>query len=147
MTLVVARMTPLGVRVAADMRVTDRNATRPSGFAQAALKPILLSPTRCIAYAGNVGVALGAIRKTASENMSDDAAQSHLLETHQRHREHDEQRTDFLMASLRPSRLIEVKSGCAQECAPTWLGDGAAFDEYQREYHQSRGKSVTSRCA
>jgi integrase len=60
MTLVVARVTPLGIRVAADMRLTDEAEIR-RGFLHAALKVILLSPVECAAYAGNAQLAVRAI--------------------------------------------------------------------------------------
>jgi hypothetical protein len=125
-------VTPLGVRLAADMRITDPNDRGPRGFLGAALKVILLSPTLCIGYAGNHGAALGAIRQVASEELGADEARSLLLDAHLR----SDPKADFLIASLRPSALIVVKEDRAKDVAASWIGDQEAFAEYQRFYHQ-----------
>lgn len=132
MTLVVARVTPLGVRVVGDMRITNPNAAGPSGFLGAALKLVLLRPTLCVAYAGNVGAALGAIREVDSNDLNADDAERHLLDAHRR----SESKADFLIASLRPSRLVAIKSGRAQFCDAAWIGDCVAYAEYERFYLQ-----------
>jgi hypothetical protein len=134
MTLVVARVTPLGVRLAGDMRVTDRNAAGPRGFLDAALKVILLRPTLCIAYAGNIGAALDAIRQVDSDDLSAEDAERHLLEAHRR----SDLDADFLVASLRPSRLVTIKNGRAEAGSAGWIGDQEAFAEYQTYYHQDQ---------
>jgi hypothetical protein len=131
MTLVVARVTPIGVRVAGDMRITDPNAAGPRGFLGAALKVILLRPTLCIGYAGNVGLALAAIRRVASEDLSAEDVESQLLDVHRR----SDGNTDFLIASLRPSRLVVVKNGRAKASSAAWIGDQRAFAEYQLHYY------------
>jgi hypothetical protein len=132
MTLVVARVTPLGVRLLGDMRVTDPNAARPRGYVGAALKMILLRPTLCIAYAGNVGAALEAIREVHSRDLSADDAATYLLDAHRR----SAVGADFLVASLRPSRLVAVKDGSMETVPAAWIGDFEAFAEYQRYYDQ-----------
>lgn len=131
MTLVVARVTPLGVRVASDMRVIDPNAANPPGFLGATLKAILLRPTLCIAYAGNVGAAIGAIREVASADLSTEDAVRRLLDTHQQ----SEPKAEFLVATLRPPALVAVKDDLAQSSSSAWLGDRDAFEEYQEHYH------------
>jgi hypothetical protein len=133
MTLVVARVTPLGVRLAGDMRITDPGAIR-RGFIEAALKLILLSPTLCIAYAGQVGGALGAIRDVATDDLSLQAATERITEAHLR----TGQAAEFLIAGLRPSRLVVVKDGVATDRSSAWLGDLDAFGEYQHHYHLDR---------
>jgi hypothetical protein len=132
MTLVVARVTPLGVRLSGDMRVTDPKAAGPRGHLGAALKMILLRPTLCIAYAGNVGAALEAIREVHSRDLNTDDAESYLLDAHHRSAES----ADFLIASLRPSRLVAVKNGRSESLSAAWIGEPEAFAEYQRYYHQ-----------
>ena len=114
------------------MRVTDPNAPGPPGFLGAALKVVLLRPTLCIAYAGNIGAALGAIRQVDSENLSAEAAEGHLLDAHRR----SEPKADFLVASLRPSRVVAVKDDGLEALDACWMGDEGAFAEYQRFYHQ-----------
>jgi hypothetical protein len=100
MTLVVARVTPLGVRLCGDMRVMDPDTDSPRGYVGAALKMILLRPTLCIAYAGDVGPSLDVIKEVHSSDLSVDDAQARLLQEHLR----TNQRAEFLLASLRPSK-------------------------------------------
>jgi hypothetical protein len=133
MTLIVARVTSLGVRIAADMRVTDPYEIQ-RGFLYAALKPILLSPTLCIAYAGQVSPALAAIRHVHAEGLDLEAATSYLHQAH----ESSGRNADFLIASLRPQTLIAVKEGRSSEAEAGWIGDHAAFTDYQREYLRER---------
>jgi hypothetical protein len=133
MTLVVARITPLGVRMAADMRVTDSSEIQ-RGYVHAALKAVLLSPTLCVGYAGNVRFALHVIREIASDAAGFDAAQARLLAAHRDSRGVAE----FLVAGLRPSRLAEIKEGGAVFGRAGWIGDAQAFGDYQAEYHREQ---------
>jgi hypothetical protein len=71
MTLVVAHRTPYGVRLCSDMRVIDRGATRPPSYLNAILKAVILHPRLCVAFAGSVPLALGAIRCLDVERDSD----------------------------------------------------------------------------
>ena len=130
MTLVVAACTPLGVRLGADMRLTDRNAAH-HGFLSARLKLVLVSSTQCIAYAGRDGLAITAIRHIFTKELDPTRAASHLLDVHIT----EAQTADFLVASLDPIALVAITNGRAQQCRASWLGDLAAFDEYQRNYH------------
>jgi hypothetical protein len=132
-TLVVARITPLGVRMAADMRVTDPSQIQ-RGYVHAALKAVLLSPTVCVGYAGNIGFALHAIREIASLGVGFDAVQARLLAAHR----DSKGVSEFLVAGLRPSRLVQIKEGGAAFDPAGWIGDGRAFREYQAEYHRKQ---------
>ena len=133
MTLVVARLTPKGVRLAGDMRVTDRDEAGPKGYMGAALKMILLRPSLCIAYAGNVGLALRAIRHVRSNDLPVNDAEAHLLDTHLRANGD----VDFLIASLRPSRLSVVKDGSlGPAVTAAYVGSPDAYAEYNRHYAQ-----------
>jgi hypothetical protein len=133
MTLVVARVTPLGVRVAADMRVTDPYKIR-HGYVYGALKAVLLNPTLCVAYAGNVDFALHTIRRISSRGQGFDAAQARLVDASRE----SCGASDFLLAGLRPSQLVEIKDGHARVSSAGWIGDGRAFAEYQAEYHRAQ---------
>jgi len=142
MTLVVARVTPLGVRLVGDMRVTylgperDQEARR-AGYLDAALKLIVVRPTLCIGYAGDHVHALDAIKLIANSKLDVAHAERILTESHLRHRESDRW-VDFLVASLRPSRLVAVKGGAATEDAASWIGDREAFADYQRHFLAGR---------
>ena len=137
-TLVVGRVTPLGVRVSADMRITTEG--KSGGFARAALKPILIRPTLCIAYAGVVVDAVTAIRDVAAAGLDAGDAEAHLLAAHNRSRAKrgDEQAAEFLVASLNPARLAVIKNGTAGVREDGWLGDSIAFNEYWRHYNADR---------
>jgi hypothetical protein len=54
----------------------------PFGPPKPTAKVILLRPTLCVAYAGNVGAALSAIRGVASEEVDVATAEGRLLEAH-----------------------------------------------------------------
>jgi uncharacterized protein YoaH (UPF0181 family) len=127
-TLVVARVTPLGVRLAADMRITY--SSRNSSFLNAALKLVLLSPTLCVGYAGDVDTALEAIRIARREQMRNDEAIQHLLAAHLA----SGQAAQFLVASLRPTRLTTIKDGVQVDATAGWIGEVGPFAEYQRHY-------------
>jgi hypothetical protein len=131
MTLVVARVTPLGIRLASDMRVTEQYAAHPRGFVGAALKLVLIRPTLCVGYAGNVGAAMAAVRRVAAKDLALADVERCLLDAHVR----AERTVDFVIGSLRPSRLVVVKDGRAEPAASAWIGDVSAYAEYQLYYH------------
>jgi hypothetical protein len=134
MTLVVARVTPLGVRMAADMRITDEGGTK-RGYVHGALKLVMLSPTLCVGYAGNIDFALHAIREVASADLDFDAAQGRLVDAHRRSiGASATSECQFLVAGLRPSRLIEIKDGQGRPCEAGLIGDASAAGDYQAAY-------------
>ena len=130
MTLIVANVTPREIWLTSEMRITDRSAANAPGFLGAALKLILVNPTLCIGFAGTIGAALAAIRHIDSEQMAPAAAADHLLSVHL-----DHPTVDFVVASLRPSVLEEIKAGRAARRETAWLGDLEAFNRYQALYH------------
>ena len=83
-------------------------------------------------YAGNVDFALHAIREVASLGLTFDGARDRLVDANQS----SGGASDFLVAGLRPSRLIEIKDGRGASCAAGWIGDARAFGDYQAEYHR-----------
>jgi hypothetical protein len=138
MSLVVARITPLGVRVSADMRITDPAAVGAPGFLNAQLKIILVSPTLCVAFANNSGAAIEAIRRLSGEG-NGDLAEDQLLDEHKR----SEPKAEFVVARLDPPRLVAIKDARAEESAAAWLGDREAFAEYQQHYHDDHARLRT----
>jgi hypothetical protein len=130
MSLIVARVTPRGIWLTSDMRITDRSAANAPGFLGAALKVILLSPTFCIGYAGRVGVALGAIQRVNAESMTIAATIEFLSGIHRANSD-----TEFIVAGLNPPLLVEIKNGHAEHTEATWIGDAGAYNEYQQHYH------------
>jgi hypothetical protein len=131
-TLVVARVTPLGVRLASDMRITGEGAAHPAGFVNAALKIVLIRPTLAVGYAGNVAVAIPAIREAANEALDLEDAVARLAGD--RHTK----RADYVVASVHPAKLVEIRDGNAEERSSAWIGDPDAFALYQREYLRER---------
>ena len=100
----------------------------------AALKLLTLSPTLCVGYAGNLDFALHVIREVASLGLTLDGARDRLVEANRS----SGGASDFLVAGLRPSRLIEIKDGRGMSCAAGWIGDARAFADYQAEYHREQ---------
>jgi hypothetical protein len=87
-----------------------------------------------VGYAGNVAVALHAIREIQSRGLGFDATQARLADVNRDSRG----ASDFLVGGLRPSRLIEIKAGRGVPCSGGWIGDATAFAEYQAEYHREQ---------
>ncbi len=130
MTLIVARVSPRGVWLTSDMRITDRSAAKIPGFIGAALKLILLSPTLCIGYSGRVASAIPAIKEVFDEGMTATGAAEFLLEIHR-----GDPEVEFVVASFDPNALLVVKDGRSTEATAAWLGDPNAFNRYQELYH------------
>ena len=112
-TLVVAHTVPNGIRLAADMRISDDGAARPPTFDSAALKAIIVHPHACVAFAGRpFKAAFDAIRDLdLPRGKTPDIAAvcDHLLGVHRR----DHLDLDFLVAAVNPTRLIQIKGGVA----------------------------------
>jgi hypothetical protein len=130
MSLIVARVTPRGVWLTSDMRITDPSAAIAPGFLGAALKVILISPTLCIGYAGSVGGALTAIERVDAESMTVSAAIEFLGSVHR-----GNSSTEFIVAGLRPPLLVEIKDGRSERREAAWIGDAGAYNRYQALYH------------
>jgi hypothetical protein len=122
-----------------DMRITFRedSARRPS-YVSAALKTVLINPSLCLGYAGDRDTALDGIRFVATHGLDGDAASEHLQDVHIRGRGV----ADFVIASIRPSKLVVVKDEAATETEAGWIGDQAAFEDYQAEYFRDRGPAL-----
>jgi hypothetical protein len=114
------------------MRITDPTV-RVAGFGNAALKLIALSPTLCVGYAEDSGMAVRAISAAAAdpdpESVADALLRAHRQSVH---------RADFLIASLRPHRLVCIKDGRMVETQSAWLGSRSAFLDYEQHYLRDR---------
>src|SRR5439155_14340331 len=102
-TLVVAHRISYGVRLCADMRVTDPSTSAlVPGYQSGVLKAVIVHPQVCVAFAGEpVPAALDAIRGlNVAPGSEVDAARigELLLESHRR----AGAKIDFLLATLRP---------------------------------------------
>lgn len=111
------------------------------GYVHATLKVLPLSPTLCVGYAGAMGAALRAIREVASEGLGFDAVVVRFLAAHHDSKRASELRGDsalvceFLVAGLRPSRLVQIGDGRADTRDAAWMGELEAFNDYQAAYH------------
>jgi hypothetical protein len=131
MTLVIAERSPGGVWLSGDMRVTDCSAAKMPGFRGAALKLIIVNRTLCVGYAGNVGAANVAIQHVHAQQMTPADAVEYLLGKHRPDRD-----VDFVVASLDPPALMQIKGGEATTHERVWLGDGEAYTLYERLYEE-----------
>lgn len=132
MTLVVARkIADSYIQVVSDTRISDKTATNRSSYLKGALKSVVLSPTRCLCYAGGVAVALEAIKGIYEENLASgqtEALIDYLLHAHR----HSDQVTDFLLCDLDSLGVIHsVKGGEHWMSSSGWVGDSQAFSHFQ----------------
>lgn len=133
MTLTVARVTPRGVWLTSDMRITDPSAVKTPGFLGAALKLVLLSPTFCVGYSGRVSSAIPAIKEVLDQDMPPNRATELLLRIHR-----EDPGVDFVAARIDPSALVAIKDGCATLGEAAWIGDPDAFNRYQELFHHDQ---------
>jgi hypothetical protein len=135
MSLVVAHRISYGVRLSADLRVTNANATRiVPGYLSGVLKAVIVHPHVCVAFAGKpVTAAIDAIRRL--DILPDSAVDvariaDLLLDSHRRVGE-----IDFLLATLHPTVLARIGDGAVAWDLPTaWIGDYDAFALFQHTY-------------
>lgn len=131
-TLIVARAGDWGVRVASDLRVTDREAVK-GGYGAGVLKSIVLNRGLCVSFAGTpVTAALDAVRRQVDRASDVLAVEQGLLAEHRQL----DGRVDFLVAALGPPRLSVLTGGELRGPVPNgWIGDYDAFSAYQRVFH------------
>lgn len=130
MTLAVGRQGADGViRVIADMRLTDPGEIR-RGYPYAVLKNIILSPTTLVAYAGNAELAMSTIRSMKDASIDD--LTSGLLDSAER----AQNDVDYLLANADHGLQRITRRGIEPHTDASWIGDQAAFEAYQRAYHQ-----------
>lgn len=134
MTLVVANRFGTGTRLFCDTRVTHPYDENPH-YLRGTLKAILLHPALCVAYAGDVANALSAIRDlnvSRSSGFSLEKVISSLERMHNR----TPAGIEFIVASaLDGETLTVIKEGHATRVDYCWIGDSAAFEEYQRLFN------------
>ena len=107
MTLVVARKTPRGALIGADLRVTHTDDTR-RGFPHGALKLVVTRPHICVAFAGSPAPGFDGIR--AVQEFDDVAAiVEHLLPITTR------ANVEFLLADMRDSSVCVVRDGSIEQ--------------------------------
>lgn len=139
MSLVVARRIRNAIAIVSDTHLTERQAGRPVHILRGVIKAISLGPYLTICFAGDVRVAGHTILRCAQEWLSltpDDLIKEfskvHLGLLHA------ENAADFILAFANPSnpsRLVSIKGGQSVDCDTAWIGDAAAFEEFQRQFH------------
>jgi hypothetical protein len=132
MTLVVARLVTNDITIASDLRVTDPDEIR-RGYPYGVLKVLALAPDLCVAFAGSVEEALDTIRSLPRPASSE--AFPDIVEQLSRRTSAARRRAEYLVASTNPSRLARVCDGLIEHGSSVWIGDRAAFTEYQRLVH------------
>jgi hypothetical protein len=128
-TLVVARIVERHVAIVSDLRVTDPDEIR-RGYPYGVLKAIVLAPDLCVAFAGSVDEALDAVTSLpipASSEAFPEIAEALAARTRRGRRS-----AEYLVASSNPPRLARIRDGIVEQSRSTWIGDLAAFNEYQR---------------
>jgi hypothetical protein len=132
MTLVVARRSTEGkIRVIADMRLRDHwNIKR--GYPHAVLKNIILDRELLVAYAGNVDLAVDAIR--GHRHQRGDTLLTGLLGAAE-HGGEGKNGVEFLVADVGRGLFRIRHTGVEPAINATWIGDLFAFEFYQQIYH------------
>lgn len=136
MTLVVGRVVGDQIRIVSDSLLTDESDRRKGYFA-GALKPVILHPRLCVAYAGGAEDGIQALRALDVErdkefNLS--AVIDALLAAHRATRES----TDFLIAAVDPRpALFKVSQGQVEETHASWIGSKGAVEKYQEHFTAS----------
>jgi hypothetical protein len=131
-SLVVAQHVEDDIRIVCDTHYGKIDALHADLFA-GALKAIVVSPTRCVCFAGSGEAAEAALRPAIDNpSMPREELLQHLLERHVRSERH----VDFLVAfSDSPVNLARIASGEVEGALrATWIGDRAAFEAYQAGY-------------
>lgn len=135
MTLAIGRQGPDGViRVVADMRLIDHAEIR-RGYPYAVLKNIILDPDVLVAYAGNAGLAMHAIRQL--QDAPPDRLARGLLASAEDAGD-GEGSVDYLLAAVGRGVQRITHRGVEEPCTATWIGDKEAFEAYQQAFHDLR---------
>lgn len=133
MSLIVARQIDDEVRIISDTKMMNYQALRQIPL-DGGLKCIVISPTCCVSFSGNVRIAELALTPVM-RNMSWSRQEitSHLLK---QHRECG-CKTDFIVAVVDEAVGIDrISDGLLEEGLPsTWIGEHEAFAAYQANYH------------
>jgi hypothetical protein len=125
----------------ADAKITDPSTLKNSPLT-GALK-LITTNGLCIGYAGSYNIAIDAIRNVRSLNLHDkDAILDDLLNAHIA----SDTKTDFIIAtySQHPELSVISNGSIVTENSAAWIGDPAAFSEYQRHYHNAPVQDVDS---
>jgi hypothetical protein len=141
-TLIVARVLDGGVRIVADSQLSYGEETRFQTPFRGTLKVLALSPRTAVAYSSShadfaVRAVHDAVRVTHESLQTVDARKlATALREHTATDDHE-----FLVASATTIHVIRSNTVLMDQPA-AWIGDHAAFTQYQRLYHEHQVASV-----
>jgi hypothetical protein len=144
MTLVVAARLGRKIRLFCDSKITNDRIIH-GGYLTDALKAIIIGRNLCVAYARNVIPALDAIRTLDSRRQlkADQVLATaeveeilHRVSRDTYARSDPSAHTDFLVASLSPVSLAEIRGDSLQRKDTAWIGDPVGWAAYQRHLHE-----------
>lgn len=138
MSLVVAKITPRGIRIVSDSKVTDPEAVK-HGYLYGTIKAVIINQNLCICYAGKAGVGQVAIDSIRSHAKKIEGVCQRLLDAHKEANEE----TDFIIAALKPTKLFKISNGDIQETdSSCWIGDSDGFNIFQKYLHQTNPSNI-----
>ena len=151
MTLVVARASEQAIHFVSETRRTpalSRDKEPLDLLRDGLLKCIAVSPSLCVAFAGDIRSAQAAIAPLIGrgDNTREDL-QHHLLSHHQRERQRDRPvDVEFLLANSDPSHGIDRIQGGHIEVGQSygWIGSQKAFEHFQQHMLQASERSFGS---
>jgi hypothetical protein len=136
LTLIVSRkLNDKNIHIVSDTRVTNFHGIKRRSILAGALKSVIISPTRCLCFAGNVGRAHSAIRDIYAENLVNSEIDKLINYLVLINTEGDGD-TDFLLCELAlKSKIYIIKDNNYNEFDNGWIGDKSIFELYQQSYH------------
>jgi hypothetical protein len=138
MSLIVTRIIGDEIRVVSNTKITNYSAIHETPL-DGLLKCVVVSPTCCVCFAGNVGLAQATLRPILdSDNLDGVYVTEHLLLEHRA----GNSETDFIVALTDPQPTVyRIVAGKIEAASPsTWIGDQAAFATDQAHYHTLESK-------
>jgi hypothetical protein len=133
MTLIVARNLGSEIRMYSDAKISYPDQLRNSPL-KGALKLVTTNDV-CIGYAGNYHVALDSIREISTQGAKNvQEISDFLFDVHK-----SQSGVDFIIATYTPKlNLIKISDNVLEsQIDSAWIGDHAAFSEYQKIYHSA----------
>ena len=139
MSLIVARQIDCEIRILSDTKMTNPNSLLQTPL-DGGLKCIIISPTCCVSFSGNVHIAQQALTPVIrNSSWSRKEITSHLLKQHLEY----EDETDYIVTIVGETTSIDrICNGLLEEgLSSTWIGDHKAFEAYQENYHLASCKT------
>lgn len=139
MSLIVARLIDREVRIISDTKMVSYQPLYQTPL-DGGLKCIIISPTCCISFSGNVRIAQQALTPIMSHaSLSRNEITSHLLKQHLK----CECETDFIVTIVDENISIDrICNGLLEEgLSSAWIGNHRAFETYQENYHLESHKA------